>query len=71
MKYFIVSTTIKDSEYEYFSQSPTQAETEEEAIKLIAKDAQDWTENDYREFEIGQPVEITKEEFEVIKKYIY
>lgn len=71
MRYFIVNTTIRDGEYEYMSQSPIQAKTDLQAIHIATVDAQEWTQDDYREFEIVIHSEITKEEYLTIKKYIY
>ena len=71
MKYFIVNTTTKDGEYEYLSQSPVMAENIKEAIKQQEKNAKEWTQGDYREYEIDYPKEISKREFEIISKYIY
>ena len=71
MKYFIVNTTIYDGEYEYFSQSPVEAESEKEAMRLQEEDAKEWTSHDYREYDIDIHREITKEEYDVINKYIY
>lgn len=71
MKYFVVNTTFRDGEYEYLQQSPVAAETEAEAIAIQEKDAEDWTKDDYREYEIDIRSEITEEEFNIISKYIY
>lgn len=71
MKYFVINTTIHDGEYEYFSQSPVQAATEAEAIKLKEAEAEEWTGHDYREYKISVHREITREEYEVISKNIY
>lgn len=71
MKYFIVNTTIYDGEYQYLSQSPVEAESEKEAIRLQEEDAKEWTSHGYREYDIDIHREITKEEYDVINKYIY
>lgn len=71
MKYFVVDTTIFDGEYEYLSQSPIEAETEEEALSLAERDAEDWTGDDYREYKVTMRAEISAEEFNVINRYIY
>ncbi len=71
MKCFIVTHTIRDGEYEYMSQTPIMADTEIDAIKIIKKEDQEWVKNDYREAKINGIVEITADEYEVIKKYIY
>lgn len=71
MKYFVVTSTIKDGEYEYLQQSPVSAKTEAEAIKLIETDNEEWTRHDYREHETENVKEVTPEEYQIIKKYIY
>ena len=71
MKYFVINKTYKDGEYEYLQQSPIAAETRQKAIELAEADAKDWTEHDYREYEIDVRAEITEEEYNVISKYIY
>lgn len=71
MKYFVINTTYKDGEYEYLQQSPIEAETRREAMRLASLDAREWTEHDYREFEIDVRAEISEEEYKVISKYIY
>lgn len=71
MKYFVVTSTIKDGEYEYLQQSPVSAKTEAEAIKRVENENQEWTQDDYREYEIDGTKECTKEEYYIIKKYIY
>lgn len=71
MKYFIITSTIKDGEFEYLQQSPRRAKSEEEAIEIIRKENQDWIENDYREQDDIYAKEVTEEEFKILKKYIY
>ena len=71
MKYFIVTHTIRDGEYEYMSQTPVEAETEKKAVAKIKKEDQEWIHGDYRLAEIDMVHEITFDEFKVIKKYIY
>jgi hypothetical protein len=71
MKYFIVNTTIRDGEFEYFSQSPYKAKNETNAIKQAARSAKDWTKDTFRDFEISGIKEITYEEYKIISKYIY
>lgn len=71
MKYFVVTSTIKDGEYEYLQQSPVSAKTEAEAIARVEADNEEWTQDDYREHEIDGAKEVTKDEYYIIKKYIY
>jgi len=71
MKYFIVTHTIRDGEYEYMSQTPVEAETEKKAVAKVKKEDREWIKNDYREAEIDRVEEITANEYKVIKKYIY
>lgn len=71
MKYFVIDTTIKDGEYEYLSQSPVMANTEAEAIAIAENEAKEWTEHDYREYEVSVRTELTEQEYNVINKYIY
>lgn len=71
MKYFIITHTIRDGEYEYMCQSPVKALSKDNAIKRIQKADKNWIRHDYRLSEIGCIDEITKEEFDVISKYIY
>lgn len=71
MKYFIVTSTIKDSEYEYMSQSPVRAKVELDARLRIYDENEEWTKDDYREHEINGVQEVDKETYYIIKKYIY
>ena len=71
MKYFIVTHTIRDGEYEYMSQTPVMANNEKQAVKIVSKEDQEWIERSDRIAEINNVKEITHEEYEVIKKYIY
>ena len=71
MKYFIVNTTIKDGEYEYISQSPVMAVNEELARLEQEEQAREWTQDDYREYEVVVRKEITKREYEIVSKLIY
>ena len=71
MKYFVVTHTIRDGEYEYMSQTPVEAKTMEKAEAKVEKEDQEWIDGGYREAEIDKVVEITVDEYKVIKKYIY
>ena len=71
MKYFVVTSTIRDGEYEYLQQSPVSTKTEAEARERVEADNEDWTKDDYREHEINGVQEVTREEYYIIKKYIY
>lgn len=71
MKYFVVTSTIRDGEYEYLQQTPVSTKTEAEAIKRVEQDNEEWTADDYREHEIDGVKECTKDEYYIIKKYIY
>ena len=71
MKYFIVTHTVKDGEYEYMSQTPVEAKTMDQATAIIKKEDQEWIKDDYRKAEIDSVQEITVDEYKVIKKYIY
>jgi len=70
MKYFIITSTIRDGEYEYLQQTPVVAENEKKAIKRVEDDNKEWIADDYREQEIDRSEQITEQEFDVIKKYI-
>lgn len=71
MKYFVVTSTIKDGEYEYLQQTTVMAKDEAGAAKHVENDNEEWTHDDYREHETDRVQEITKEEYQVISKYIY
>lgn len=71
MKYFVVTSTIKDGEFEYLQQSPVSTKTETEAIQRVEEENEAWTQDDYREHEINGVKEVTREEYYIIKKYIY
>ena len=71
MKYFVVDTTYIDGEYEYLQQSVIEAKSMDDATAMAEGDAEDWTKYDYREYEVGRIIEITKEEYTIISKYIY
>ena len=71
MRYFVVDSTIKDGEYEYLQQTVREAKDEDEAIKMVQKDNNDWIENDWRQDDDYRARECTKDEYEVLKKYIY
>ena len=81
MKYYVLNIEIRDGENEYLTQSPYQATTEMRAIVTAYHDygvkkinrAEKWQEgeNDYRLYRVRVSQEINREEFDVIKKYIY
>jgi len=71
MKYFIVTHTIRDGEYEYMYQTPVMAESRDMAELKIRREDSQWIEDDYRQAEINSISELSKKEFDVIKKYIY
>lgn len=71
MKYFVVTSTIRDGEYEYLQQSPVRALTEARAEQIIFNDNEAWTADDYREHSIDRVTEVTEEEYQVLSKYIY
>ena len=71
MKYAIITYTIRDGEYEYMTQTPSMGKTVQSAKNIVLKDAKDWIKNDYRELDDISSQEISKEEFDIIKKYIY
>ena len=71
MKYFIVTYTIRDGDYEYLQQLLSSGKNEEVAVKKVESDILDWIGEDYRLHKINNVVELTKEEFEVLNKYVY
>jgi len=71
MKYFVITSTIKDGEYEYLQQTPVMQTSEKEAIAVVERDNNAWIEDDYREQEINSCQKITKAEWLIIHKYIY
>jgi hypothetical protein len=71
MKYFVVTSTIFDGEYEYLQQTPIKSETGTKAERSVFQDNREWTENDYREHEISGIEEVSEEEYNIISKYIY
>lgn len=71
MKYFIVTSIITDGEFEYLQQTPVSTMTEAEAIKRVQKDNDEWTDGTFRRNEIDGVKECTKDEYYIIKKYIY
>lgn len=70
MKYYIVTSTIRDGEYEYIQQTMMQASNQERAGNKVAKDLDDWVKDDYREFEIDRAEELTEEEYKILNKYV-
>ena len=71
MKYFFITYTIRDGEYEYMRQTPVEAETLEEAEAKVKKENREWIKDDYRIATIDIVQEITADEYKIIKKYIY
>lgn len=71
MKYFVVTSTIRDEEYEYLQQSVVVASSEARAEEVVSNDNDAWTSDDYREHSIDRVAEVTEEEYKVLTKYIY
>lgn len=71
MKYYFTKTCIRDGEYEYQSPKIAQAEDIKQAQDELIADDKEWVKDDYRIAEFGTSVEeISKEDFEVLKKYL-
>ena len=71
MKYFVITSTIRDGEYEYLQQTAVATLSELNAIEQVENDNKEWIQNDYREQEINNCKQITEQEYNVISKYIY
>lgn len=71
MKYFIVTSTIKDGEYEYVQQTPASERSENEALSRVRVETAEWTRNTGRDFLVNGAKECTKDEYLILRKYIY
>ena len=83
MKYAVVTLTIRDGEFEYNAQTaikgkkPVKELAEDYASKFLGTDCElnedgKWEEeHGYRIVQLDKHVEITKEEYIIINKYIY
>ena len=81
-KYYIISLNIRDGEYEYLCQSPVCLQKNDDAkgwakeflgasrMKEISDNSFEEI-NGYRIVELDRCVEISKEEYDIINKYIY
>lgn len=68
MKYFIMNNSVRDAEFVYFNQSPRAAISEEQAVLLELQVAKDWMRHQSIQVRVG--AEISKREYQIIKKYI-
>ena len=70
MKYFHIRVTTQYDGYEWTERIVTAAKNEAAALKKANK--QDWTHNNGVETqEINPVIEINKEDYEVLKKYLF
>lgn len=70
-RYYRIIYTIRDSEYEYLQYTLSTAENEQEAIEKAREEAEEWTKDDYRQCDDFQAREMTRDQYDIIKNYIY
>jgi hypothetical protein len=70
MRCFLVTVSVRDSEYEYWRYVPVRARTEKTAMKRAMKPDEDWTKDDYREVACEGIREIPSADYEVLVRYL-
>ena len=68
-KYYLVSYSVRDGEYEYHYSRGVRGTTMKQAEKNALVDPLDWTRDDHREVVTEGIQEIPKEHYQILKKY--
>jgi len=71
MKNYRVCYSIRDGEYEYMQYLLIQARNEQSAINKAQKEANLWIKYDYRVATGFSAKEMTQQEYEIVKNFIY
>jgi hypothetical protein len=72
MRCFLVTVSVRDSEYEYwrYVPVPVRARTEKVAMRRAMKPDLEWTKDDYREVACEGIQEIPAADYEVLARYL-
>jgi hypothetical protein len=70
MPYFLVTSSVRDGEYEYWRHIPVEAANPAEATDNALASDREWVEEDYREVSCESVQELPKEDYDVLKKHL-
>ncbi len=70
MRCFLVTVSVRDSEFEYWRYVPVRARGKETAMRRAMQPDLEWTKDDYREVACEGIREIPEADYEVLARYL-